>query len=189
MLLFEKVPYSIYRESVIEAYGSIFTEEELHKQWDDIKLPTRSTKKSAGYDFYCPFDITVTRSNIVDIPTGVALVTDRDDIFLMCVPRSGLGFKKGLGLRNTIGVIDADYCQSDNYGHIKARLVSEEDCELVSGKAFMQGIIIPFLKVDDDAAKGVRNGGFGSTDRQWKHTPLEPCKLVPATSLELEKAW
>ena len=34
---------------------------------------------------------------------------------------------------------------------------------LESGKAMMQGIIMPYFKVDDDSSDGVRDGGFGST--------------------------
>lgn len=96
-------------------------------------------------------------------PTGIRFVTDRDDIVLLCVPKSGLGCKFGVGLANTIGVIDSDYCKSDNEGHIKVKFVSKEDVILDGGKAFMQGIIVPYLTVDDDSVKAVRNGGFGST--------------------------
>ena len=37
---------------------------------------------------------------------------------------------------------------------------------LEAGKAFMQGIIVPYLTVENDKPKEIkRNGGFGSTDR------------------------
>ena len=37
---------------------------------------------------------------------------------LAIFPRSGLGFKYRLQLNNTVGIIDSDYFNSDNEGHI-----------------------------------------------------------------------
>ena len=82
----------------------------------------------------------------------------------MCVPRSGLGFKNGFRLINTAGIIDRDYWRSDNQGHIICKFSVENGIFLEAGKAFMQGIIIPFIKTSNDDATGIRNGGFGSTD-------------------------
>ena len=39
------------------------------------------------------------------------------------------------------------------------------------GKGFAQGIFIHYLTTDDDAADGVRNGGFGSTDVAFINGP------------------
>ena len=41
-----------------------------------------------------------------------------DGWVLMMFPRSGLGFKYRLQLNNTVGIIDSDYYDSDNEGHI-----------------------------------------------------------------------
>lgn len=35
--------------------------------------------------------------------------------------------------------------------------------EIKKGEAFMQGIILPYFKTDDDEATASRMGGFGST--------------------------
>ena len=65
---------------------------------------------------------------------------------LLIVPRSGLGFKYGIRLPNTIGVIDADYAQADNEGHILVAFEnpSSEDVKLRQGKPFVQGIIVKY---------------------------------------------
>lgn len=74
----------------------------------------------------------------------------------MCVPRSGLGFKFGLGLANTVGVIDADYSNAANGGHIMAKLTSQDKpIHIDKGQAFMQGIIMSYFKTDDDHSDGV----------------------------------
>lgn len=52
--------------------------------------------------------------------------------------------------------------QEDN---IKVKMSANEPMAVTQGQAFMQGIIVPFLKVDNDDIKAERNGGFGSTDQ------------------------
>lgn len=172
MIKFEKVPFKVYLEAR-RNMGCVPVEEIIEEEWEDIKLPTRSTVGSAGYDFFAPFKFTVFGEDSVPnylatttIPTGVRFVTDRDDIFLMCVPRSGLGFRDGFRLVNTVGVIDSDYQFSDNNGHIMGKFASRYTVDIEKGRAYMQGIIVPFIKTDDDFCSEHRNGGFGSTDKK-----------------------
>ena len=172
MVKFEKVPYEVYKDAVLKTtHGIEFKDESsVREEYESIKLPKRGTHGSAGYDFFAPYDFYLRdapnsdfRDDVV-IPTGIRLVTDRDDIALICVPRSGQGFKYGVSLLNTVGVIDSDYQFSDNYGHIMCKMQSKYDCNVEKGKGFMQGIIVPFIKTDDDHTTEERNGGFGSTD-------------------------
>lgn len=133
------------------------------KVYEGIKLPVRSTKSSAGYDFFIPYDCEFNHKKEVVVPTGIKFECD-DDKWLMCVPRSGLGMKYGMQLRNTIGVIDADYYNNqNNEGHIMAKIICDEDFTLDAGKGLFQAIITKYYVVDNDESIGVRNGGFGST--------------------------
>lgn len=154
---FSKVSYEQYAAAV---GGDI----DLRAEYEAIKLPKRATSGSAGYDFFAPCDISISPKEDVKIPTGIRLELDKNT-FLMCVPRSGLGFKYRLMMNNTVGIIDSDYFYSDNEGHIFAKLYNGGNKEVFikKGDAFMQGIILPYLLTDDDYADGVRNGGFGST--------------------------
>lgn len=135
-------------------------------EYANIKMPRRGTALSAGYDFFAPYDIDLPPQSEVLIPTGIGVELDEDK-FLMCVPRSGLGFKFGLGLANTIGIIDADYSHATNGGHIMAKLTSQDKpIHIDKGQAFMQGIIVPYFRTYRDMADTKRIGGFGSTDNQ-----------------------
>lgn len=135
-------------------------------KYDDIILPKRSTKYSAGYDFFLPFDLALYPGECVKIPTGIRIVMPLDR-FLMIVPRSGLGTKFRFQLDNTVGIIDADYCLSENEGHIWIKMRNDSmegrTIALLKGTAFAQGIILPYFTTDDDQASDSRNGGFGST--------------------------
>lgn len=166
MIRFEKVSFAEFLESIVktDAYDHSKTVEYYKEIYDDIKLPRRATDGSAGYDFYAVDGLLVPKGEMRVIPTGIRFVTDRNDIVLMMYPRSGYGFKKGFKLANTVGIIDSDYWNSDNEGHIMIKAGGELDVELEKGKAFCQGIITEFIKTDDDeAVMKDRNGGFGST--------------------------
>lgn len=178
MIKFEKVSLKEYTDAVNKCDNIGFTECELREEWENIKLPKRSTKCSAGYDFFTPHDfslpgrtVNVLQSCVYSnygyetFPTGIRFVTDEPDVVLLLIPRSGLGFKSGTRLRNTLGVIDADYQYADNTGHIMVKMCSEEPVEVKQGKAFMQGIFTRYLTVDDDRCETCRKGGFGSTDK------------------------
>ena len=94
---------------------------ELKEWYDAIKLPQQATSASAGCDFYMPFNLNFEAGSIFRIATGIRWVTDGEGDkgkVLLIFPRSGLGFRYGIRLTNTVGVIDADYCNSDNEGHI-----------------------------------------------------------------------
>lgn len=136
-----------------------------------VKLPIRATKYSAGYDFYSTASFELVPGETIKIPTGIRVVLDNDK-FLMVVPRSGLGFKYRLQLDNTVGIIDADYCNSDNEGHIWFKITNDgrKTLRVNQGDAIAQGIILTYHLTEDDNAEGIRNGGFGSTDNKKEDT-------------------
>lgn len=163
--------YKVSEENFIESYMDSFegtTKEQGREAYENLKLPKRATKGSAGYDFYLPIAICLKPGETIKIPTGIRAQMCEDWV-LCLVPRSGLGFKYRLQLNNTVGVIDSDYFGSDNEGHIFAKITndSNENKELVlnAGDAFMQGIFLPYGIVEDDDVEEVRNGGFGSTSK------------------------
>ena len=145
-----------------------FSKEKAKKIYDDIKLPLRATKYSAGYDFYSPFDFTLNPGETIKIPTGIRAKM-REDYALFLLPRSGLGFKYRLQLNNTIGLIDADYFYSDNEGHIFAKITNDSNegkvISVKKGEAFIQGVFLSYGITEDDEVNSIRNGGFGSTSK------------------------
>ena len=145
-----------------------FSKEEAKKIYEDIKLPLRATKYSAGYDFYSPFDFTLNPGETIKIPTGIRAKM-REEYALFLLPRSGLGFKYRLQLNNTIGLIDADYFYSDNEGHIFAKITNDSNegkvISVKKGEAFIQGVFLSYGITEDDEVNSIRNGGFGSTSK------------------------
>lgn len=152
---YEKIPAEFAKVPAEEAYKA-------------LTLPKRATKGSAGYDFVSPVNFFLYPGETILLPTGIRCEMKENQVLLL-FPRSGMGFKYRLQLDNTIGVIDSDYFYSDNEGHIMAKITNDSNegkmIEVKAGEAFMQGILVSYDVTDDDEADGVRNGGFGSTDR------------------------
>ena len=160
---FEKVSFDEYKKAFEGR-----SDDEIKEIYDGISLPRRATKGSAGYDFYAPYDVTLLSGESVKIPTGIR-VKIADGWVLALFPRSGLGFKFRLQLDNTVGIIDADYYESDNQGHIFCKITNDsrenKTLSVKRGNGFCQGIFLPFGITTDDETTAERNGGFGSTDK------------------------
>ena len=159
---FEKVSYDQYASTSNKPKDDLLLDE-----YDSIKIPKRATVGSAGYDFFAPWTFVLAPGQTVKIPSGIRVLLDEDKV-LQCYPRSSLGFKYRLQLDNCVGIIDSDYSNSDNEGHIFFKITNDgRDGKIVTirrGEAFAQGIISQYFITDDDNATGIRNGGFGSTN-------------------------
>ena len=164
---FEKVSLKQFREGWTDIFGPA-DEDEVEAIYSQIDLPRRATAGSAGYDFYAPANIILEPGQTVRIPTGIRVWMEPEWV-LKCYPRSGLGFKYRLQLNNTVGIIDSDYYNSDNEGHIFAKITNDTNegkiVSIAAGEGFMQGIFVEYgITLDDDATE-IRNGGFGSTTK------------------------
>ena len=73
---FEKVSF----EQFMKDWVKVFPEDEDNKEfiteiYERIKLPERSTSKSAGYDFFIPMDVDFAENTEMVIPTGIKNVS------------------------------------------------------------------------------------------------------------------
>lgn len=175
MSKFEKVSYKQFANAMFEYlggdpdYSRESIKEMIKEIYDNIKLPKRATKHSAGYDFFSPFSFFLLYGKNIKIPTGIKAKID-DGYVLMEYIRSSVGFKYGVSLSNGTGIIDGDYYNNENNeGQIFIKLSNNDStikrALLISeGEAFCQGIFLPYGITIDDDADGVRKGGIGSTN-------------------------
>ena len=146
---------------------------------ENIILPERSTKSSAGYDFRSAEDIVIPsyykqllskKDEAVKptlVKTGVKAYMLSDEV-LYLYNRSSNPIKKGLVLANSVGVIDSDYYSNpDNDGHIMVAFYNfyPFDIKISKGDKIAQGIFQKYLLADNDSAENERTGGFGSTGK------------------------
>ena len=173
---FEKITREQWVKDVINSYQlEYLTEghfEKINKLYDGIKLPKRATKYSAGYDFYVNGDVVIPWGDSYIIPTGIRWVCDKEEDknkVLQIYPRSGIGFRTGVRLMNTVGIIDADYWEGNNEGHIMVKLYNPMNAsfEIKDGEAIVQGVITEYHTCDDEEEiVEKRTGGMGSTDKE-----------------------
>ena len=162
---FEKVSFEQYKKDYFDTFNTLENVEEIY---NDIKLPKRATKGSAGYDYFAPFDIVLKPNETIKVPTGIRVYMEEGWV-LKNYPRSGLGFKFRLQLNNTVGIIDADYYNALNEGHIMCKLTNDTNenriISIKEGEGFAQGIFFNFGITVDDEVSEIRDGGFGSTTK------------------------
>lgn len=85
-------------------------------------IPTRATKKSAGYDLYCKEDVFIPAWNRTLVGTGLRFFFN-GGLYARLAPRSGLAVK---GIDIGAGVIDADY-----RGEVKVLMINSTDTQIV----------------------------------------------------------
>ena len=138
--------YKVSKEQYLKSFDNK-NNEEILSIYDDILLPKRATKGSAGYDFFAPFDIVLNPGETIKVPTGIR-VSMEENYVLKLYPRSGLGFKYRLQLNNTVGIIDSDYYNSKNEGHIFAKITNDSNegkvLHVDKNTGFMQGIFVEY---------------------------------------------
>lgn len=143
---------------------------------DDFQVPSYSTPGSAAFDIRSPKRIHLDKGECRNIGLGFAAEVPDGHVAVIC-PRSGVGIKYGLGLRNTVGVIDSDYrgewnamIQRDDSDCLDWHINADDNCTLTidKGDRILQCMIIPVEQVDfvitetlSETDRGT--GGYGST--------------------------
>lgn len=131
-------------------------------------IPTRGSKKAAGYDLYaCCDDVVVIEPHKTEkIGTGLAIQPPKR-YFGAIMARSGLATKYGLRPANCTGVCDEDYT-----GEYIVALHNDTDYPQVinPGDRIAQLVFLPYINVEfyevdelDNTERG--DGGFGSTGK------------------------
>lgn len=130
-------------------------------------LPVKGTPDSAGWDLSV---LSVENDGIGwTVHTGLAFAMEPGHV-MMLFPRSGLGTKLGLSLRNTVGIVDSDYRGEVIIKFARGFSDVQEYVQeaLKPGSRIAQAIILEVPKVDlmlaDELPTSLRGtGGFGST--------------------------
>ncbi len=102
------------------------------------------------------------------IPTGLAIEIPSSEYAAFIFARSGLSVKHGIGLLNSVGVIDSDY-----RGELKVGVINQkrESYTIMPGERIAQLVIMPVscmpvCEVSELSDTDRGEGGFGSTGKK-----------------------
>lgn len=169
---FEKVSFGAFIADVRKyiARDSIGVEEARYA-WNNIKIPERKTKYSAGYDICTPFNIVIPPKCTITVPTGIRVVFNEDEIarwHLQTYVRSSVGIRDRVVLTNGTDVIDSDYQFADNEGDMMLALfnMSPNTVKYKAGDRICQAVFCYHGITENDNAEARRTGGIGSTNER-----------------------
>lgn len=133
---------------------------------ENFRMPQLATDGSAAFDLFMPEAGEIGPSDKYQkpIPLGFSAAIPPGHVALV-MPRSGVGSKHGVELRNTVGVIDSDY-----RGEWFAALQTShpDGYRWEAGDRLLQVFVLPLPKIQlmlveqlDETERGA--GGFGHT--------------------------
>lgn len=130
----------------------------------DVSMPTYGSAGAACFDIATYVDATIPPGDAISVPTGLAFEVP-DGHVMHVFSRSGHGFKHGVRLVNSVGVIDSDY-----RGELFVGLHNDgaEPFIIRKGDRVAQALIAPVLSVEfeqvDELSSTARGeNGCGST--------------------------
>lgn len=134
------------------------------KTHPNAKEPTYATEGAACFDLYAVDGAWVSDDDTQSFRTGLSFEVP-DGFAMLVYSRSGHGFKNGIRLVNSVGVIDSDY-----RGEVMVKLRNDGEfgyC-VEAGDRIAQAYIVPVPKVEFEVAEQLSitergTGGFGSS--------------------------
>ena len=139
----------------------------IKKVNENAVIPHRATEGSAGLDLCACIDepLTLGGGETALIPTGLAIALPSAQYGAFIFARSGLSIKHGIGLLNSVGVIDSDY-----RGEIKVGVINQvkEPYTIQPGERIAQLVVMPVSTMPVEEAESLDetergSGSFGST--------------------------
>ncbi|MDP2012659.1 MAG: dUTP diphosphatase [Actinomycetota bacterium] len=134
----------------------------------ELPIPSYEHPGDAGLDLRARVDVTLPPGQRALVPTGISIALPAGYAAFVH-PRSGLALKRGLGMVNAPGVIDAGY--RGEIGVILINLDPRETISLKRGDRIAQLVIqlvarVALVEVAQLPGSHRGEGGFGSTGVQ-----------------------
>lgn len=131
----------------------------------DVPMPEYKTSGA------CAFDLAVIEDGIIApgerkmFRTGLVVCVPEGHVLILAARSSNA--KKGIQMANGIGIIDQDYCGSEDELRLFLYNIGNEPYHVEKGERIAQGMIMPIVRgefIEPEAWKETANrGGFGST--------------------------
>ncbi len=130
----------------------------------DVPLPEYKTPGACAFDLAVIEGRTLAPNERGIFPTGLVVKVPEDHVLILASRSSNA--KKGITLSNGIGIIDGDYCGSNDQLHIALHNIGTEPYAVETGERIAQGMFVPITRaqfVEPTNWQAADRGGFGTT--------------------------
>ncbi|MBT4917791.1 dUTP diphosphatase [Candidatus Peregrinibacteria bacterium] len=131
----------------------------------ELPLPIYETGGSVGFDIIARESVKVAGKEMGMIPSNL-IVEVPEGYMLVVASRSSTPKKKGLTPPHGFGIIDQDYCGSEDEIRVLVYNFLDEVVEIERGEKIAQGVFVKIDRFEWDEVSEVTEksrGGFGST--------------------------
>ena len=140
---------------------------QIHRIDQTLPLPKYETSGSFGFDFVAREDTEIKPRETGLIP-GNIIVKCPPNLALLILPRSSTFRKTKLIFPHSAGLIDRDYCGTNDEIMIQVLSFSDEPILIKKGERIAQGLFVQtqsvaFEEISAEFLKSNSRGGFGST--------------------------
>ncbi|OGG49156.1 hypothetical protein A3G63_01000 [Candidatus Kaiserbacteria bacterium RIFCSPLOWO2_12_FULL_52_8] len=138
----------------------------IRRMEKDLPLPEYKTARAAAVDLYVRESAVVPPHSTFAFHLNLAIQLPPNHFGLMAA-RSSL-FKRGLVLRNGIGIIDEDFAGDEDECRANIYNFTEEPVTVERGDRLVQLIVLPFDRVvwkEVDSLGNTNRGGIGTTGK------------------------
>jgi dUTP pyrophosphatase len=131
-----------------------------------LPLPAYETPGAVAFDLATRIDATILAGATMKLPTNIIIEVPKGHVLLL-IARSSL-MKRDLVLANGVGVIDEDYCGTEDEIQLAIHNVGTRRAEIQSGDRLAQGLLVPVVRAHWNEVARVdltttSRGGFGTT--------------------------
>lgn len=130
-----------------------------------LPLPRYETSGAVAFDFVARIPILVAPRTIALIPSNIIVGTPAG-FMLMIAPRSSFALKKGLMFPHSVGIVDQDFCGTDDEIKIQVYNMGDSPIQVDRGERIAQGVFLKMERADWQEVPEMQaksRGGFGST--------------------------
>lgn len=134
----------------------------------DLPLPRYESNGAVAFDLVARESVKIKPGMVVRIPMNIVVETP-PGYMLLITPRSSMPIKKpNLLMPHSVGIIDQDYCGSNDEIQCQVQNMGEDIIRVERGEKLQQAMFVRVDKAEFEEVEEIAStsrGGFGSTDK------------------------
>lgn len=130
-----------------------------------LPLPKHETPGSVAFDIYARVETTIPAGEFGVVP-GNLIVETPPGYMMMLAARSSTAYKKGMTMRNGVGIFDQDFCGPEDEMKMMLQNLTDKDITVERGERLGQAIFVRIEQAEWEEVDNMQNnnrGGLGST--------------------------